>query len=701
MREEIISILKDKSSMSMDIDSIAKKLKIKNKSSLQEELNSLVSAGILDYSAKKNKYLLFENSHLTKVRIGITDKLGNATADVNGEKISILKKNLRGATYNDLVALDIDDNNYGTVVRIIERDANNYVGEVITKNNHLYIKDKRLGLIELKGNQDFVEGQKVLLRHEAGNIKIGNIIGHKNDPGIDVKSILYDHNFNDEFNEYVISELKDIPTILTEKEIHYELLNNRKDYRQKKIITLDCDDTKDIDDAISITALDNGGFELNVYIADVSHYVKENSAIDEEAYNRATSVYPPGCVNPMLDHKISNGICSLNPNVDRLAMCYTTIFDAKGKVIDFKVEEAIINSNKKMTYSAVNNILINDEVEPDYQDYLKEIYMMQKLSLLISSGLASSGYLNFVSSESEIIMDEDGIPTDIQKRPTGPAQKMIEMFMIITNIELTKYAYYLGLPWVYRVHGEPNQDRLQTAYKIINYKKYQNLKEKKKYSSSDIQKTMNLLKEQENASIFSKMFITCQDKAKYSDENIGHYAIGTIFYSHNTSPIRRYPDLINQRIIKSFIHNGLEYTINKYEELRESAIHCSTMEREAESVEREAVDMKKAKYMEQHIGEIYTGYISYVGRFGFWVMLDNTIEGFVHINNLPKDKYKYSEEVMALFGKTHTYSVGDKIEIKVKSAEKETRTIDFLISKEYKKDEEKENIKPKKLVKSI
>ena len=233
------------------------------------------------------------------------------------------------------------------------------------------------------------------------------------------------------------------------------------------------------------------------------------------------------------------------------------------------------------------------------------------------------------------------------------------------------------------------------------YKKYLNIREKKKYSTSDIQKAIKMLSDKENAAIFSQMFITCQDKAKYSSENIGHYAIGTIFYSHNTSPIRRYPDLINQRVLKSFLHNGLEYTMKKYGDLTEEAIHCSTMEREAEAVEREAVDLKKAEYMADHIGEVYTGYISYVGRYGFWVVLDNTIEGFVHISNLPKDKYKYSEEILSLVGRAYTYSIGDKIEVKVKSADVEMRTIDFAISKGYVKDEEKEVVKAKWLVKKI
>ena len=237
MREEIISLLSQKETMSLDLDSIAKKLKIKNKSALQEELNNLVRDGVLDYSAKKNKYLLFENSHLVKANIGVIDKLGNATVEINGQKINILKRNLKGATYNDLVALDIDDNNnYGTVARIIKRDANNYIGEVIEKNNRLFVKDKRLGLIDLKYNVNFVPGQKVLIRHENGENRIIKVIGHKDDPGIDIKSILYDHGFSDEVNPDILSELELIPTELTEEEIKKELSIGRVDHRNRNIV---------------------------------------------------------------------------------------------------------------------------------------------------------------------------------------------------------------------------------------------------------------------------------------------------------------------------------------------------------------------------------------------------------------------------------------------------------------------------------
>lgn len=682
MEEAIIALLSERKTMSLDITNIAKKLGIKNKNKLQLVLNKLVNEEILDYSPKKDKYLLFTNSNLIKAKITI-DKKGNGLAIINGERIHIPKRHLKGASHNDIVALTIDDDNYGIVSRILEKDNSNYVGEVITKNNKLYIKDKRLGTIPVDNNMNLVEGQKVLLHQENGEINVLGIIGHKDDPEIDIKKILYEHDFCSKYNSEVLSELEKIPTYLSEQEIQIELNNGRVDYRQEKIVTIDCDDTKDIDDGISIKQLPNGYIQLKVFIADVAHYVKENSAIDKDSHKRGTSVYPPGSVDPMLDHKLSNGICSLNPNVDRLAMCYTTTFNSNGKSVDFRIEEAIINSKKKMKYSDINKILEEDEIVPGYENYLKEIYLMYKLSLLINKNLKNSGHLDFISSETKVLLDEDYNVERLEKRYNGPAEKIIEYFMIATNIEIAQYALFLDLPHIYRIHGEPNQDKLATVHKLLRINDYIQIKEKKNLTNTDIQKIIKSIETLENVEVFSKLLITCQDKAKYSPENIGHYAIGTSVYSHNTSPIRRRPDLVNQRIIKSFLHKGLEYTQDKYDNLTNLAYHYSDRERKAEKAEREATNMKIAEYMESHIGETYIGHISYVSNFGLWVLLENGVEGFIHINNLPHDKYKYSEELIALFGKVYSYNIGDKLEVTVTSANKEKRTIDFEISKDY------------------
>jgi len=705
MRKEIIALLSQKENMSLEMEKIAKALEVKDKGLLQEELNALVREGILDYSSKKSKYLLFENSHLYKGRV-VLDKLGNGIVEVNGNKVHILKKNLRGATYHDLVAIEVNEAmNYGNVVRILERDNSHYVGEVIVKNGKLYIQDKRLGLVEIDNNKSgLVEGHRVLIHHNNGRNAVVKVIGHKDDPNVDILSILYDHGFNDAFSDGVLDELKDVPSYLTKEVIEEELKNGRIDFRNKKVVTMDCDDTKDIDDAISIERLSDGTIELGVYIADVSHYIKKGSCLDREAFDRGTSVYPPGSVCPQFPHQISNGICSINPGVDRLAMCYLMRFDDHGRVIDFDVKEGIIHSSKKMTYSDVNRILEDNENLPGYEDYKKELYLMQKLSLLIEKQLIALGYLKFDMPEGKVILDEIYQVVDISKREQRTAEKIIEYFMLITNIELTKYAEYLGLPWIYRVHGMPDQDKLDKVMGILKLNRYIDSNDKKKkYYSSDLQKVINSLSKKDNAEVFYKMLIVSQDKAKYSVENIGHYALGVGDYSHNTSPIRRLPDLLNQRILKSFLHYGIEKTVDLYgtDDLYDDALHCSRQERAAEMVEREAVAMKKAEYMERHIGDVYTGVISYVCDYGFWVLLENTVEGFVSVNELPRDNYSYVEERGMLQGKYQSYGIGDFVEVRVKGTNKEARTVDFTVKvKEIEKDEKKGKKNYKKKVKT-
>lgn len=692
MDEQIITLLSKKGNMSLSLEDIAKKLEIKNIEELKEKLNKMVRFGILDYSPKKNKYLLFENSHLYMARLSY-DRLGNGIVKIDDREIVIPKKSLRGASYHDLVAVDYSSKtNYGVVVRIIERDNSNYVGEVKCKNNQLYVESKQLGVIPISSLDDtLVEGHRVLIHHFDGKSEVVSVIGHKDDPGVDLQSILYENGIIDVFSEQTLKELDDIPTILTDQVIEEELLNGRVDFRDRKIVTIDSSHTKDIDDAISIRKLANGCIELGVYIADVSYYIKEGSFLDQEAYERGTSVYPPGSVVPQFPHKISNGICSLNPNQDRLAMCYFTTFDPKGNVVDFNLMEGIIRSSKKMTYEDVNCILENEEMVEGYEDFQKELYLMEKLSLLIRKKLLCQGSLDFITTEGQIELDDQYRAIGITKRQNRTAEGMIENFMLITNMELTKYAYYLGLPWIYRVHGLPNQDRLVNTFDILRHHHYISDKERrKKYNTNDLQKAIKELENRENAEIFYKMLIISQDKAKYSVDNIGHFAVGAEYYSHNTSPIRRGPDLTNQRILKCFLHEGLEEAREKYGDLYEQAGHYSARERAAERCERDATNMKKAEYMEQFVGEVFSGYISYVNQYGFFVLLDNTVEGFVSIHELPKDKYSYNEELLSLNGKKYCFAIGDKVEVMVKHTDKDKKAIDFSVSlKEYQKDEEK------------
>ena len=699
MAEEIIALLSNKDTMSLGIEDISKKLHIKDKGLLKNVLSKMVSQGILDYSIKKNKYLLFENSNLSKGRIRY-DKKGNGIVKLIDKDILILKHNLKGASYNDLVAIDYDSrSDTGVVARIIERDNSNYVGTVIMKNNKLYVSDVRLGLIEVN-NPDIVEGSKVLIHHFNGNNEIVSVLGHINDPGIDIKSVVYDYGFSDTFNDSVMEELDNIPNIITDNEIEEELSRGRVDYRDKTIFTIDGSDTKDFDDAVSIKELDNGNIELGVYIADVDYYISSNTSLYDEAIKRGTSVYPPGSVVPMFPHKISNGICSLNPNASRFVMAYTTTFDNLGNVIDFRVEEGIINSNKRMTYEDVNQILENNNILDSYKPYLKDLYLMHKLSLLINKNLVNHGFLSFDTDEAKVILDDNYKTINIEKRNMGSAEKLIEHFMLITNIELTKYVYYLGLPWIYRNHGEPNQDRLSGVFDVLRLNKYiRGVEAKRKYTTADISKALKEINGKDYSTVLSRMLITCQDKAKYGDKNEGHSAIGVDFYSHNTSPIRRGPDLINQKILKNFLHNGQLDTYEKYSDLEDLAEHFSKQERRAESCERDACNMKKLEYMSHYIGKSVRGIISYVTEYGFFIMLDNTVEGYIRVDELPQDRYKFDFKKLSLGGRKHAYKVGDIIDVKIKRVNVDTKTIEFT-TKDYNYEEEIDNKKVKKRIKN-
>ena len=681
MAEEIIALLSNKDTISLGIDDISKKLKIKNKKLLQIELNKMVSTGILDFSPKKSKYLLFENSGLYRGRM-LLDKYGNGIVKINDKEIKILKRNMNGASYNDLVAIDIDDrNNQGVVARVIEKDDTNYVCTVISINNKLFINDSRLGIFPVNDDR-VVEGSVVLIHHYDGNNEIISILGHKDDPGMDIKSIIYDYGFSDEFPLEVLGELDSIPNSLSDQEIDEEISRGRVDYRDKLIFTIDGDDTKDIDDAISIKRLDNGNIELGVYIADVAHYINKNSYLYDEASKRGTSVYPPDSVLPMFPHEISNGICSLNPGVNRFAMAYTTVLDNDGNVLDFKVEEAVIRSAKKMSYSDVNKILSGNDIE-DYKGYLKELYLLEKLALLIENRMNKNGYLEFMSDEVIVNLNRDGKVVDVSKREMGIAEKIIEYAMVVTNVELSKYAYYLGLPWIYRNHENPNEKKLFSVIGAMKsngflWGNYSN----KKISKMELQDILREIKSLDNGLIFSKLLVRCQDEAKYSDDNKGHFALGVDFYSHNTSPIRRAPDLENQMILKDFFVNGLDDIYFRHNDISDKASSYSKQERKAKHCEWDIVDMKKAQYMEKYIGQEVVGTISYVTGYGFYVLLDNMVEGFVRVDELPQGRYNFDENKLALISRKNSYTIGDKIVIHVKRVNVDTGSIEFT-TKDY------------------
>lgn len=684
MREDIITLLKEKNTRSLDIYSIQKKIGIKNIIDLEKTLQSMLEDGTLHYSEKKNKYLLFENSELIKGEL-IIRKFGDAYIEYEGQKIDIPKDKINRANYKDVVAVRYDRNWLrGEVVRVISRDNSNYVAEVILKNNKLYAKSTKRPLIEIKEEQlSLVEGHRILVHNENDTAKVIEIIGHKDEPGIDILSILYDHGFGRTWSNNAKEQLKNIPTHLTAENIEQELLLGRTDLRDKKIITMDCDDTKDIDDGYYIEKLENGNIKLNVVIADVSKYVEENSPIDIEAQTDTTSVYPPGSVDPMLAHLLSNGICSLNPEVDRLAMSYNMEIDKDGQVIAFKPSLAIINSKKKMTYSDVNKILEEDKMVDGYEEFLKNLLLSQKLYLVIQDKMKRNNFIYFNTKEAKVILNETGKPNKVELRTQKTAENIIEYFMLITNESITKFLEENNLPCVYRIDGEPNQEGLRKIFLFASQKGFIKSNElKSKYDSKDIQELVNRVGNTRTGIVINKMLIRCMDKAKYSPKNIGHYPLGLKTYGQHTSPIRRYPDLINQRIIKYYLQYGAEATRKKYNKkyLEEICKHCSERELAAKKCEREATEMKLIEYMENYIGATFNAVISSVDKDGIYVLLDNTLEGYIKKSSLPNDKYHYYETEYSLQGQKFAFTLGDEIEVKLISAIKDTNTVKFNIT---------------------
>lgn len=686
MRKDIITLLKKKDTLSLDLKGIKKHLNIKDKNELKElikTLEDMINDGTLHYSQKKNKYLLFENSPLIKGELMI-NKYGDGYVEYNDQKIIIPKAKINGAIYKDTVTVDYDRNYLqGEVINVIKHDNSNYVAEVVSKNNKLYAKGLKRPPIEIgTTNLSLVEGHRILVYNENKKANVIEIIGHKDEPGVDIQSILYNYGFGRNWSKKALEQLKTIPDKLDEETIAKELAAGRIDLREKQFITMDCDDTKDIDDGYYIEKLENNHIRLNVVIADVEEFVSNDSPIDIEAATDTTSVYTPSSVDPMLDHQLSNGICSLNPNTDRLAMSYALEIDTDGTVVDFKPALSIINSKKKMRYSDVNKILEENTMVQGYEPFYKSLLLSQKLYLQIQKKMAQNNFINFNSKEAKVILDEFGNPVETNIREQRTAENIIEYFMLLTNTSITKFLEDNRLPCIYRVDAEPNQYELRKVFFLAKEKGIVQANElKNNYNAKDIQ---NLVERVENTRIgvvMNKMLIRSMDKAKYSTINIGHYPLGLKVYGQHTSPIRRYSDLINQRILKYFLRYGAESTKKKFKkkDLEIICIRCNERERAAKKCEQDAVEMKIIEFISSHIGETYKAIISSVDKDGIYILLDNTLEAYIKKSSLPKDKYIFLENKYCLHGLDFDFNLGDEIEVRLTKANKDTRNAEFII----------------------
>lgn len=694
MKEIILDKLRDNTSLTiMELNDLLGLTTIDEYKSLQNTLDEMVSDGILYYSDKKKKYLLLENSHLVKGTLSLNEKgFGFIIINKDTKDVYVNEKNINGAQDGDLVLFEYlnkdKERPEGRIIKTIKRNYEPLVGEVILVNGEYFVKPDKKGAniyIPRDNLNGAVEGHKVVVTplKEGNRVgKITKIIGHKNDVGVDILSFVYEYNFSPSFPDEVVEELDDIPSYLTEEEINKELSNGRRDLRSEEIFTIDGSDTKDIDDAISLSKLDDGKYKLGVHIADVSYYVKEGTKLDDEAYFRGTSVYLVDRVLPMLPHKLSNGICSLNENEDRFAFSCEMIIDDKGDIGHYEIFKSIIRSRKKMTYEEVNKILEENTTSDDYKPFEKTLLLMNELSKILRKKMIRRGYIEFESTEAKIKVDENCHPTHIESRVQRSGEELIENFMIAANETVASSIYYKNLPGIYRVHDKPDEKRLGEFMKFLSLHGYVVNGKSKIDNPKDLQHILSQLEEVPEVRVLHDMAIRSQAKAVYSDINIGHFGLGSKCYSHFTSPIRRYPDLILHRLLKDYNYNYSDRIISeRKEELPIECEHCSIREQEAQNCERDVDKMKKAEYMMDHIGEVYDGIISGVQEFGFFVELENTIEGLVKAESIKGDYYVFDNDLMALIGKKSKkkYSFGDKVKVKVTRADKDRSEIDFEI----------------------
>ena len=540
-------------------------------------------------------------------------------------------------------------------------------------------------ILDNKDLDDLVDGHKIQVSivKEMGKYKylgeVVKIIGHKNDPGVDILSIIYDHGINDVFTDEVMEEVNELPSEVLDSD-----RKGRKDLTDMTIFTIDGDDTKDIDDAISISKKGEN-YILGVHIADVSYYVKEGTALYKEAYSRGTSVYLVDRVVPMLPHKLSNGICSLNPNVDRLAISCIMEITPNGKIVSHDIFESIIRSRIQMTYKKVNKILNDEETPEGYEPFKDDLKLMWELAKILRKEKLARGYLDFDVDEPKILVDENCKPYDVVLRERGKGENMIEDFMIAANETVAEHVFYMGLPFVYRVHEVPDNEKVEEFLNSISMLGYHIVGDRNFVYPKSMKKILDQLRDKEGFEILSTLLLRCMKKAVYKPENLGHYGLASKCYTHFTSPIRRFPDTTVHNLLRKYIFNEpndkeLNRLIEYWEEnLPALCDHASEKERDSIDCERDVESMKMAEYMESHIGEEYDGTISSVMNFGLFVQLDNMIEGLVHISEIKGDYYTFDETTHTLRGekKGKMYKLGQKVRVVVTNASKENSTIDF------------------------
>ena len=701
-KEEIIlEFMKDKDYVPMKAKEIAMILGVPKK----EYNNFLKALDNLEIEFKigknrKNRYRVIEEEFLEGTYRRNQKGFGFVKIEGREDEIYISKENSLNALNGDKVVIEITEEKNkikkaeGKIKRVIKREKDTVVGTFQNNKTFGFVvpDDKNFGTDIFISKNDFGKarnGHKVLVKitkypskGKKAEGKVIEVLGPPNQAGIDMLSLIKEYNLPARFPEPVVQEAQECGTEINKKEIP-----KRVDLRDHIIFTIDGEDAKDLDDAVRVIKLENGNYRLDVHIADVSHYVKDGSLLDREAYIRGTSIYLLGRVIPMLPRELSNGICSLNAGQDRFTLSCSMEIDNKGNVISSEVYKAVINVTERMNYKDVQTILDKSDkkILKKYEKYIKDFETMAELAKILKQRRITQGYLNLEIPESKIELDVEGKAIDVHPYEIYFSNEIIEQFMLTANETIAEKFYWLDAPFIYRVHEEPDLDKVKELNQFLyNF----NLKIKvvnEKVYPKEFEKILEEIKGKEEERVISHFILRTLKVARYEAENKGHFGIASKYYCHFTSPIRRYPDLFIHRIISHYLEEGYnvdENYVQKYiQKAEEAANQSSEREKIATKVERDSEDLKKAEYMESKIGEEYEGIVSSVTQFGMFVELENTVEGLIRFENLGDEYFIYDDKRKSLMGeKSHkTYKIGDKVNVRVISANKMLRQVDFEI----------------------
>lgn len=703
LRDRLLSFMREDSYKPLTVQEIQEELELTDAGEFKELVKVLVELEEKGdvIRSRSDRYGVPERMDIIRGRfIGHAKGFGFVVPEEEGmDDVFIPPNETNTAMNGDTVLIKIlkesgGDRQEGSVIRIAERKNTKVVGTFQAHKGFGFViaDDKKLPMdvfVSKENTLGAVDGHKVVVeitewpseRKSAEGI-IVQVLGHKNDPGVDILSIIYKYGIEIEFPDEVIEHANRVPDEIREQDLF-----KRRDLRGEQIVTIDGAEAKDLDDAVTVTKNDDGTYKLGVHIADVSYYVTEGSAIDDEARERGTSVYLTDRVIPMIPHRLSNGICSLNPHVDRLTLSCEMIIDSKGKVVSHEIFQSVIRTVERMTYNDVYKIIEekDEELRSRYEPLVPMFEHMAELAAILRQRRFDRGAIDFDFKESKIIVDEEGWPTDVVVRERTVAEKLIEEFMLVANETVAEHFHWLRVPFIYRIHEDPKPEKLERFFEFITNFGLLVRGTANKVHPRALQEILESISGEPEEPVVSTMLLRSMQQARYSELSLGHFGLSSEFYTHFTSPIRRYPDLLVHRLIRTYLIEAdtSPATVAKWKgEVPEIAEHSSDMERRAVDAERDTEALKKAQFMVDKVGEEFEGIISSVTNFGLFVELENTIEGLVHVSYMTDDYYWFDDRNLMMVGE-HTakqFRIGDKVKVRVISVKPEESAIDFELA---------------------